>query len=107
MNKTVFLVGAGVGLVLVVGAAWAARRGIAAVGEVGQAVNPLNRENIFNQAAGGAVTALTGREETLGGWLAEWFNPATREVARMLGAPPATVASDPVETQGYGAGAFL
>jgi hypothetical protein len=103
-NKNLILIGAGVGLVLVVGAVWAARRVLPAVGA---AVNPLNRENIFNQGAGGVVSVLTGREETLGGWLAELFDPATRELARVLGAPPATVASNPVEAQGYGTGAFL
>jgi hypothetical protein len=35
-----------------------------------------------SRAADSAVTALTGREETLGGWLAEIFNPATRAVSR-------------------------
>ncbi len=33
-------------------------------------------------AADAAATALTGREESFGGMLAEWFNPATRAVAR-------------------------
>lgn len=95
MNKNLFLIGAGVGLVLVLGAALAARYVLPAAA---RAVNPLNRENIFNQAAGGVVSNLTGREETLGGWLAELLDPSTRAVARMLGAPPATVASNPMET---------
>jgi hypothetical protein len=63
---------------------------------VGAAVNPLNPENIFNQAATGAVTRLTGREETLGGWLADMFDPTTRELARVLSAPPSVVATNPV-----------
>jgi len=100
-DKTLLIVGAGVGLVLVVGAVWAARYALPALG---QAVNPLNQENIFNQGATGVVTVLTGREETLGGWLAELFDPATRELARVLGAPPATTAKNPLDS---GAAAFL
>lgn len=34
-----------------------------------------------------SITAATGREETLGGWLAELFDPATREANQMLRAP--------------------
>jgi len=100
-NKNLILIGAGVGLVLVVGAVLAARYALPAVGA---AVNPLNRENFFNQAAGGVVTVLTGREETLGGWLAELFDPATRKVGEMLGAPPAAVGRNPLDS---GSGAFL
>jgi len=101
LNRNLLLIGAGVGLVLVVGAALAARYALPAVG---QAVNPLNPENIFNQGASGVVTVLTGREETLGGWLAELFDPATRELARVLGAPLATAVKNPLDS---GAGAFL
>jgi ribosomal protein L10 len=63
---------------------------------VGAAVNPLNPENVFNQAAGAVVTQLTGREETLGGWLAEMIDPRARELARVLSAPPSVVATNPV-----------
>jgi hypothetical protein len=96
-NKYLLLIGAGVGLVLVVGAVWGIKRALPAVG---QAVNPLNAENVFNQAATGVVSQFAGRPETLGGWLAELFDPSTRAVAQMLGtAPPvvvsATAARDP------------
>jgi len=93
-SKTLLIVGAGVGLVLVIGAALAARY---ALPVVGAALNPLDSENVFNQGVTGVVSQVTGREETLGGWLAELFDPGTRAVARMLGAPPAVVASNPVE----------
>lgn len=33
-----------------------------------------------------AISAATGREETLGGWLAEMFDPATRAVSEQYGA---------------------
>lgn len=47
------------------------------------AINPLDKENLANKAATALVTETTGREETLGGLFAEWFNPATRELARL------------------------
>jgi hypothetical protein len=51
-------------------------------------VNPLNPENIFNQGATGIVSELTGREETLGGWLADLLDPATRRVNDLYRTPP-------------------
>lgn len=84
MNRDLIIFGAVVGLVIVVGAAWAARR---TVGAVGAAVNPLSSENIFYSGASGTATILTQREETFGGWLAELFNPATRAVREMLEKP--------------------
>lgn len=85
MNRNLVLIGAGLGLVLVVAAAWAAKRGAAAVGA---AVNPLNSENIVNQGVTGAVSELTGRDETLGGWLAGVFDPATRRVDQLYRIQP-------------------
>ena len=76
-SKTLFLIGAGVGLVLILAAAWAARRAL-------PVLNPLNPENIVNRGVTGIVTELTGRPETLGGWLAEMFDPATRRANEML-----------------------
>jgi len=95
-NKTVLLFGLGAGLVLVVGAALAARY---ALPVVGAAVNPLNPDNVFNQGVGGTVTILTGREETLGGWLAELFSSSAREARLMLESPLQVVAGNPVDTQ--------
>lgn len=82
MNKTVILAGAGLGLVLILGAAWAAR---GAGRALASGLNPVSPENFFYEGAGGVVSVLTGREETLGGWLAGIFNPATREVDRLYG----------------------
>ena len=44
-------------------------------GDVAQAVNPTNPDNVFYEGANSVVVALTGEEnETLGGWLYEKFN---------------------------------
>jgi hypothetical protein len=39
-------------------------------------------------AASSAVSAATGREETLGGWFAELFDPSTRAANKMLSSVP-------------------
>jgi hypothetical protein len=54
---------------------------------VTETLNPASRENIVNKPISAAVSAAVGREESLGGWLAEWLNPATRKVAEMLQGP--------------------
>lgn len=38
-----------------------------------------------------AISAATGREETLGGWLAELLDPMTRKANAMLGTPAAQI----------------
>ncbi|MEO6624459.1 MAG: hypothetical protein ABIN37_06470 [Burkholderiaceae bacterium] len=65
----------------VIGAAlWAASRARAAIasagadlyakaGDAAWAVTPWNNNNLAARAANGVVSAVTGREETLGGWL--------------------------------------
>lgn len=40
-------------------------------------VNPASSENVVNRAITSGVSAATGREETLGGWLADIFGPKT------------------------------
>jgi hypothetical protein len=50
-------------------------------------INPASRENVIYKGTSAAVSAAVGREESLGGLLAEWFNPATRKVAEMLKGP--------------------
>lgn len=39
------------------------------------------------RAIDSGITAATGREETLGGWFAELFDPATRAANAMLRSP--------------------
>lgn len=46
-------------------------------------VNPADANNLANQAVTKLVTETTGREETLGGLIADWFNPAAREVNQL------------------------
>jgi hypothetical protein len=59
---------AGVGLV-----AWKLNDSLPAVGdklrELGQAVNPFNPDNVVATGVNTVVSAATGRDETLGGWL--------------------------------------
>jgi len=98
-SKTLFLIGAGVGLVLILAAAWAARRAL-------PVLNPLNPENIVNRGVTGIVTELTGRPETLGCWLAEIFDPATRRANEMLRTPPILAAPQDDGTR-YGFELFL
>jgi hypothetical protein len=54
-------------------------------------LNPASRENVANRGVAAAVSAATGREESLGGLIAEWFNPATRKVAELYGPSSARV----------------
>lgn len=58
---------------------------------VTKTLNPANPQNIVNRNVTAAVSAATGREETLGGWLAEWFDPTTRLAREMLGQKPGLV----------------
>lgn len=74
----------GVGLL-----AWlAVQRAAAALPSLPQypdALNPLSDQNWAYAATSGLVSAWTGRDETGGGLLAEFFNPGTREVNRLYG----------------------
>jgi hypothetical protein len=54
-----------------------------AVGEGVALVNPADDRNIVNRGVTAAVSAATGRDETLGGWLAGIFNPASRQAERI------------------------
>jgi len=65
-----------VALVLAAGGIWYARR---VVGAVGNAVNPVNPDNIFYGAASGVTQAITGDDDdTFGTALHKWLNPETR-----------------------------
>lgn len=63
-------------------------------GGIGEALkaSPLG---IPSRAIDAGITAATGREETLGGWIAEVLNPATRAANKMLQAPVPRVGSAP------------
>jgi len=48
----------------------AAKKAAESVSEVGQAINPLNNNNIFASGVNSVVQSLTGDEnQTLGGWI--------------------------------------
>jgi hypothetical protein len=60
---------------------------IGGVKQAANLVNPASSENIANRAVTATVSSVAGREETLGGWLAEIFDPATRRVNREYQTP--------------------
>lgn len=58
--------------VVVIGAWYIKRKAGKAITEAGQAVNPVNRENIFNRAFNGVYGAVTGSEQPAGTDLGQW-----------------------------------
>ncbi len=68
MNATIKLY-AGLAVVTLAALWYGQRQAAAAVKATANAVNPLNPENVFSSAANAVVSATTGRDETLGGWL--------------------------------------
>jgi hypothetical protein len=69
------------------------------------AVNPADERNLINRGVSAAGAAVTGDESwSLGGQLAEWFDPATRAANESLRAPapaPAPVWNAPNDTTNY------
>lgn len=62
--------------------------GIAAASlSVGATLKNSTPLGIPARAIDSGISAATGRDETLGGWLAELFNPATRQLAKQLNTP--------------------
>lgn len=51
-------------------------------GDVLTPINPASPNNVVYSSITAAVSAMTGSQETLGGWLAEVFDANTREVNR-------------------------
>lgn len=67
--------------------ATAAAEGLRAVGA---AINPADDRNLVNRGVSAAGAAVTGDHSwSLGGQLAEWFDPATRAANESLRNPPA------------------
>ena len=58
--------------VAVVGVWYLSGRGVEVVKDVGQAVNPINHENVFNRGFNALYGAVTGSEGTLGTDVADW-----------------------------------
>jgi len=62
---------------------------------VAAAVNPADERNVVNRGVSAAGAAVTGDASwTLGGQLAEWFDPATRAANASLRAPQTTAPSN-------------
>ncbi len=69
-NRQLLMIGAGVALVGLVAAVLIGKKAAAVAGEVGQAVNPLNHDNVFAAGVNAAGAAVSGDADfTLGGWL--------------------------------------
>ncbi|WP_250655059.1 hypothetical protein [Alkalimarinus coralli] len=73
MKTQHFLILVGVG---VAGAWYMKNKTVEAVGDVAEAINPVNQENIFYGVANAITQKLTGDEhDTFGTWLYDFFNP--------------------------------
>lgn len=91
------MLGAGVGVVAL-GALWYLKNKLpslaavgATVGSAAQAVNPLNRDNVFYAGVNAAGAQVTGdRDFSLGAKLWEWVNPGQTALERSIvgGAEP-------------------
>lgn len=90
VNGRVILFGVAAGLVVVVVAGFAARKaaGLAVntAGDVLEAINPVNQNNVFVAGANAVTKAVTG-EPTLGGQLARWFDSDVRAADAAMAAP--------------------
>mgnify|MGYP000277123285 CR=1 FL=1 len=64
----------GIGVVAVLGLWYLKNQTVEAAKEVGEAVNPINRDNIFNRAFNATYTAITGSEDSLGADIADWLH---------------------------------
>lgn len=50
-------------------------KAVEVAGDVAQAVNPVNYDNVFHSGANALGEALTGDEHfTVGGWWYDWWN---------------------------------
>jgi len=71
-----------IGLMGAIAIYYAQKQAKEALSSVGDAVNPVNPDNIFNQGANSVVEVLTGDEnQTLGGWLYDIINGTPEEQA--------------------------
>lgn len=97
MKDTLKLYGA-LAVVTLAGLWFLQRQGAAAVKTTANAVNPLNRDNVFTSAANAVVTATTGRDETLGGWLYDLTHPDPMATAN----PPTLKPTNPATLDYWG-----
>lgn len=54
---------------------------------IGQAVNPLNPDNVFYSGASDVATQISGHETTFGGWLWEVLHPGQAAQEQAISAP--------------------
>lgn len=64
--------------VVVIGAWYLKSQAGAALASAGEAVNPVNRDNVFNRGAESLYTAITGSEDSPGADLADWVHGSER-----------------------------
>lgn len=97
--------GIGVALVVVVAAVLIARKLAPALG---QAVNPVNPDNVFHSGVNAAGAAITGDESfSLGGWFHDLLSSDNAKIEAMKQGAPATrsLGADQVEPSPFGFGA--
>jgi hypothetical protein len=87
MNKVFVLYGLA-GAVALGAGAYAARRVGQSASAIGGAINPLSDQNVAYRGANAVVSNVTGRDETVGGWLYDWTHPPVFvPTVPQLGAP--------------------
>lgn len=62
--------------------------------EIGTAINPVDPNNLANRGVNAVVSDVTGRDETLGGWIYDLFHPAVADALKSNPQPP--IASESV-----------
>lgn len=82
-DKNMILFGVGAGTVVLIAAAYIAKKGLPVLGS---AVNPLNPNNAFISGANAVTESLTG-DPSFGGWLAEIFSSDVRAANEAMRAP--------------------
>lgn len=56
--------------------------------EIGTAINPVDPNNLANRGVTAVVSNVTGRDETLGGWIYDLFHPAVADSLATNPKPP-------------------
>jgi len=66
-----------IGAMVVWAAKQTAKAAVDGVKEVGEAINPLNDENVFNKGATNAYQNITGSDQSMGADLYDYMHPDT------------------------------
>lgn len=87
---------------------WNRKKIASAAQTVADAVNPTKDTNLAYRAASSAASAVTGKNDSLGGIIADTFNPAARAVNKQYAAPnipsPTQTVVTPEDLSAYGVG---